>query len=160
MKASVYIESSVISYCVARTSQNLIVAARQAITQEWWNSGIKRYTCYISAVVEREISAGDPEAAKQRRKLIAEIPSLQVNEDAQDLTQGLLSAQLLPIGSVDDALHIAIASVHGMAYLLTWNFKHINNAETKGRIMTFVEKSGYRCPVLCSPEELGGSFDD
>jgi predicted nucleic acid-binding protein len=53
---------------------------------------------------------------------------LHINEDTQELTQGLLSARLLPMGSVDDALHIAVASVHGMEYLLTWNFKHINNA--------------------------------
>ena len=110
--------------------------------------------------MEREIAAGDPEAAKQRLELIAELPSLHINEDVQKLTQGLLSARLLPLDSVDDALHIAVASVHGMEYLLTWNFKHINNAEMKGKIMNFIEQSGYICPVLYSPEELGGGFDD
>lgn len=121
---------------------------------------MERYVCYVSAVVEREIAAGDSEAARQRLELIARLPSLHINEEAQDLTQGLLAARLLPIGSVDDALHISVAAVHGMEYLLTWNFKHINNAEMKSKITTFVEKSGYICPVLCSPEELGGAFDD
>lgn len=121
---------------------------------------MERYVCYVSVVVEREIAAGDSEAARQRLKLIAQLPSLHINEEAQELTQGLLAARLLPIDSVDDALHISVAAVHGMEYLLTWNFKHINNAEMKKKITTFVEKSGYICPVLCSPEELGGAFDD
>ena len=157
MKESVYIESSVISYCTSRTSRDLIVAARQAITQDWWESKLKKYKFYVSPVVEREISAGDPEAARKRLDFILEIPALHVTTEAQELAEGLLDARLLPAGSVDDALHIACASVHGMDYLLTWNFKHINNAETKNRILYFIQDSGYACPVLCSPEELGAS---
>lgn len=155
MAASVYIESSVVSYCAARTSQHLIVAARQAITQEWWSWGLKRYDCYVSAVVEREIGSGDAEAAKKRLQLIEGLPSLIINEAAQVLTQGLISVQLLPPHSIDDALHIAVAAAHEMDYLLTWNFKHINNAVMKGRIAEFIKMRGYTCPVLCSPEELG-----
>ncbi len=87
--------------------------------------------------------------------MILDIPALRVTIEAQQLAEGLLNANLLPPGCVDDALHIAIASAHGMDYLLTWNFKHINNAETKNKIYTFIQESGYVCPVLCSPEELG-----
>ena len=142
MKESVYIESSVISYCTSRTSRDLIVAARQAITLEWWESKLTQYDAYVSPVVEREISAGDRDAARKRIRLILEIPSLRVTEESQKLADGLLAAQLLPPGSVDDALHIALASAHGMDYLLTWNFKHINNAETKSKIFYFYKKPG------------------
>ena len=155
MKESVYIESSVVSYCTSRTSRDLIIAARQAITLDWWEFKLTQYDTYVSPVVEREISVGDKEAARKRLDLILEIPSLHVITEAQKLAEGLLAAQLLPVGSVDDALHIALASAHGMDYLLTWNFKHINNAETKNKIFYFIQDSGYTCPVLCSPEELG-----
>ena len=154
-KESVYIESSVISYCASRTSRDLIIAARQAITLDWWESKLKQYDIYVSPVVEREISAGDKEAARKRLDLVLEIPSLHVTTEAQEIAEGLLAEQLLPAGCVDDALHIAIATAHGMDYLLTWNFKHINNAETKNRIFYYIQESGYACPVLCSPEELG-----
>lgn len=87
--------------------------------------------------------------------MIAAMPSLRITFEAQQAAEGLLNAGLLPLGSVDDALHIAVAAAHGMDYLLTWNFKHINNASTKNRILKFIESSGYECPVLCSPEELG-----
>lgn len=155
MKEAVYIETSVISYCTSRTSRDLIMAARQAITLDWWESKLKLYNVYVSPVVEREISAGDKDAARKRLNLILEIPALHVTTEAEKLAEGLLAAQLLPAGSVDDALHIALASAHGMDYLLTWNFKHINNAETKNKIFFFIQDFGYACPVLCSPEELG-----
>jgi predicted nucleic acid-binding protein len=155
MKPLVYVESSVVSYCVARTSTNLVAAARQAITQEWWKTNFGRYELFVSAVVEREIAAGDPAAAQQRLALILGLPSLRVSVEAQSLAGDLLASKLLPADSVDDALHIAVASVHGMDYLVTWNFKHINNAATRHGIMNLVERAGYGSPMLCSPEELG-----
>lgn len=155
VKRTVYIESSVISYCASIISRDLVTAARQAITQDWWNTQLAYYNAFVSPVVEREISLGDQEAAKRRLQLIAAMPSLRITSEAQQTAEGLLNAGLLPPGSVDDALHIAVAAAHGMDYLLTWNFKHINNASTKNRIFRFIENSGYECPVLCSPEELG-----
>ena len=69
----------------------------------------------------------------------------------------LLTARAVPANSARDALRIAIAATQGAEYLLAWNFKHINNAETRALIARVVEKQGFRCPVLCSPEELGGT---
>jgi hypothetical protein len=157
MKALVYIESSVISYHTARSSRDLITAARQAITQDWWDNHFHRYDNYVSVIVEQEIGSGDPRAAQRRIDLILSTPSLQLSDEAKYIAEGLLAAQLLPAGSVADAMHIGIAAVNGMDYLLTWHFKHINNAETKNRIVRFIENEGYICPVLCSPEELGGT---
>ncbi len=155
MKGTVYIESSVISYCASRTSRDLIIATRPSITQDWWNTNLDRYETYVSPVVEREVSAGDQEMAGKRLELILEIHALKVTLEAQQLAQGILSIKLLPAGCLDDALHIGIAAAHGMDYLLTWNFKHINNAETKNGIFSFIQEAGYVCPILCSPEELG-----
>ena len=156
MQASVYIETSVISYCTARPSTDIIVAARQAITRQWWEDTRRRFDLYVSVLVLEEAMAGDQEAAAQRMRLCADLGILRVTVAAEELAQGLLDGGLLPKSSVEDALHIAIATVHGMDYLLTWNFRHINNAEMKAKISSSVEAAGYECPVMCSPEELGG----
>lgn len=156
MSQLVYIETSVVSYCTARPSNHIITAAKQAITRTWWEQESPRFSLYISAVVEREASRGDPGAAQERMELVRDLPLLAITNEAEELALHLIKKQLLPAHSEEDALHIAIASVHGMDYLLTWNFKHINNAETKTDIARVVQDAGYRCPMICSPEELGG----
>ena len=155
MSATVYIESSVISYLASRPSQNLITAARQAITQEWWEERRSQYDVYISTLVEYEISRGDPSAADRRLAYIAEIPALDITNQANALAKDLLLQHAVPKNSEEDALHIGIAAASGMEFLLTCNFKHINNAETKAAITKVIEDQGYICPILCSPEELG-----
>jgi rubrerythrin len=107
-------------------------------------------------LVEEEISSGDAVAANQRLQAVARIPSVAITEQAQQLAARLITTKAVPANSVEDALHIAIAATQGTEYLLTWNFKHINNAETKALIAKIIEEEGYICPVLCSPEELGG----
>nr|VFJ51349.1 MAG: hypothetical protein BECKFW1821A_GA0114235_10318 [Candidatus Kentron sp. FW]VFJ59636.1 MAG: hypothetical protein BECKFW1821B_GA0114236_10499 [Candidatus Kentron sp. FW] len=156
MKPTVYVESSVIGYLTARPSRDVVTAARQAITAQWWKRHRGRYELFISALVEEEISQGDPEAAEKRLVLADGIPALDVTERANALAKGLIARGVVPRSSEEDALHIGIAAAAGMDYLLTWNFKHINNAETKGAIARVVEHNGFACPVLCSPEELGG----
>lgn len=156
MKATVYIESSVISYLTSRPSRDVVIAGRQAVTLEWWNSHRDRFELRISILVEEEISRGDPAVAQQRIDAVAEIASLSISDEAVEIAEALVSHGAVPRGSEEDALHIGIAAAQGADYLLTWNFKHINNAETKTRITKTVESFGYVCPQLCSPEELGG----
>lgn len=155
MPAAVYIESSVISYLTARASRDVVTAARQAITEEWWQERRQAFEVYISVLVEEEISAGNPEAAYLRLEAVAGLPSLEVSVEAERIAQALLDSGAVPLGSPEDALHIGIAAANGVEYLLTWNFKHINNAQTKAAIAEVIELHGFLSPVLCSPEELG-----
>ncbi len=156
MPPSVYVETSVISYLTARQSQDVIVAARQAITRNWWQETRQRFELYISTLVVAEAAAGDSDAAAQRTQATSGIPILELTDSAQALAKQLIEQGLMPKASVEDSLHIALATVHGTDFLLTWNFRHINNAEMKARIAVAVEAAGYECPVICSPEELGG----
>ncbi|MDD4735511.1 MAG: type II toxin-antitoxin system VapC family toxin [Kiritimatiellae bacterium] len=160
MKPIVYIESSVISYLTSRPSRDVVIAGRQAVTHDWWENHRSRFELRISVLVEEEISRGDPEAAQLRVSKVAGIAGLAVSDEAVELAELLLEKCVVPKGSEDDALHIAVASAQGVDYLLTWNFKHINNAETRNAIAEVVESCGYVCPQLCSPEELGGMTDD
>ena len=157
MSSAVYFESTNISHLISRPSRDLVAASRQAITAEWWLNSKSQFEVYISALVIEEISGGDAIAASQRMHAAADIPSVAITEEAQVLADVLLTSKAVPANSARDALHIAIAATQGAEYLLTWNFKHINNAETRGRIVRVGEEQGFRCPVLCSPEELGGT---
>ena len=110
--------------------------------------------------MEEEISRGDTLAAERRIARIEDIPSLLISDEATALAELLLAQGAVPKGSEADALHIGIAAAQGVDYLLTWNFRHINNAEMKSAIIKIVESQGFVCPQLCSPEELGGISDD
>jgi predicted nucleic acid-binding protein len=156
MPSSVYVETSVISYLTARQSQDVIIAARQAITRNWWQETRHRFDVYLSMLVIDEAGAGDAGAAAQRAQVMDGLPILELTDAAQALAGQLIGQGLVPKTSVEDSLHIALATVHGMDFLLTWNFRHINNAEMKARIGAAIEAVGYECPVICSPEELGG----
>jgi hypothetical protein len=158
MKASVYLETSVISYLAARPSRDLIVAAHQQITVEWWEVR-DSWELSISALVVSEAGSGDGEAAGRRLALLQRLPLLTLNDAALDLTEQLLAKAALPAKAREDALHIAIAAVHGMDYLLTWNCKHIANAVKRPTIEAVCETSGYRPPIICTPEELLGDRD-
>ena len=159
MSESVYIESSVVSYLTARPSRDLVIAGRQAITADWWLVQRKRYDVYISELVIEEISAGHADAAAARLAAVSNFASVSTTPEAHQLAEALLASGAVPANSPRDALHIAIAATQGVEFLLTWNFKHINNAETRSLIAKVVADHGCVCPVLCSPEELGASND-
>jgi len=153
MSASVYIESSVISFLRARPIRDVVITGRQTITSEWWATQ-KNYDLYVSPLVIEEISGGDAHAAQARLAAIAGLPSVSILPQAEQIANRLLAAKALPENSERDALHIAIAATQNMEYLLTWNFKHINNATTRALVINTVAAEGYMCPILCSPEEL------
>ncbi len=137
-----------------------MIAGRQAISHDWWENHRQRFELRVSALVEEEISRGDPLAAQRRFALIQDIPSLAISDEATELAELLLKQGAVSEGSEEDALHIGIAAAQGADYLLTYNFKHINNAEMKSAITKVVESCGFVCPQICSPEELGGTSND
>ena len=137
-----------------------MIAGRQAISHDWWENHRQRFELRVSALVEEEISQGDSSAAQRRLSLIKDIPSLAISDEATKLAELLLTQRAVSEGSEEDALHIGIDAAQGADYLLTWNFKHINNAEMKSAITKTVESCGLVCPQICSPEELGGTSND
>lgn len=153
---SVYLETTFVSYLVARPSRDLRVAAHQQATQEWWANRRHAFENCVSQVVIDEASAGDPAEVQKRLAIIGGLPALEITEDAETLTQAIMAARLLPLNAVRDAAHIAVAAVHAIDYLLTWNCKHLANAQIARRIVLVCEKLGYRMPTICTPEELMG----
>ena len=153
---TVYIETSVVSYYTSRPSRDLVIAARQEITREKWPETLKSFEIYISALVIKEAEQGDSEAAQNRLTAIAKMPILPISDEAERLSSILINDGPIPEQFIEDALHISLAAVNGMDYLLTWNFTHINNAQMKTKIISVVEAEGFQCPTICSPEELLG----
>lgn len=156
MNSTVYLETSVVSYFANRDSRDVIVLAQQQITRDWWRNAARQFDLFVSDLVMAEISQGDPDAATSRIAAVAPIPILGVDAGAEALAARLLQVAALPQKAEDDALHIAIAAVNGMEFLLTWNCTHIANARTREIINMCCRNAGYEPPVICTPAELGG----
>ncbi|HKI37522.1 MAG TPA: type II toxin-antitoxin system VapC family toxin [Gemmataceae bacterium] len=154
---SVYLETTFISYLVARPSRDLLVAAHQQATQEWWANRRSEFENCVSQVVIDESSVGDPAEVQKRLAIIAGVPALAVTEPAESLTRAIMAAGILPPHAFPDAAHVAVAAVHAVDYLLTWNCKHLANAQIARRIAVVCEKLGHRMPMICTPEELMGA---
>lgn len=148
MKPKVYVETTIVSYLVARPSRDVVVAAHQQITDEWWETRRQSFDLFASQVVLREASAGDEEMAQRRIEL------LEVTDEAVELAERLLASGALPRKAAEDALHIAVAVVNGMDYMITWNCKHIANAAMRSKIEQLCRTDGYAPSVICTPEEL------
>lgn len=151
-----YLETSVVSYLTARPSMNIITAAHQLITTRWWSHRRADFELVISELVLEEAARGDADAAAKRLEALEGIPVLGVTSDVSDLAWSIVRTHLLPEKAFPDALHIAVASVHAVDYLLTWNCSHIANAELLPRVTKLVEETGFNMPFVCTPEELLG----
>jgi hypothetical protein len=160
MKPRVYLETTIPSYLTAWPSRDLVRAAHQQITREWWDQRRIQFDLFISQVVLDECRSGDPTAAAARLAALQDFALLEQTDDATRLAQLLIQQVPLPDRAAVDALHIAIAAVQGMDYLLTWNCTHIANATLRESIEAVCRASGYEPPGICTPEELlteGGS---
>lgn len=157
MRETVYIETSIVGYLTARMSNNLILMANVEATQEWWDSRREQFDLYISQTVLDEVARGDAEIASRRLEILKEFPLLDVNESVQDLAIQFLAKSNLPPKAADDALHIAVATVYSLDYLLTWNCKHIANAQIQKKLAQISFDSGYELPTICTPYELMGA---
>jgi hypothetical protein len=156
VKQRVYIETTIVSYLTARPSRDLILAAHQEVTRQWWDERRADFEIYVSQQVVDEAARGDPEAAKRRLALLADVASLRVTDQALQLARELVRVHAMPQEAAEDALHIALAAVSGMGLLLTWNCRHIANAEMAPAIRETIERAGYEPPIICTPDELMG----
>lgn len=166
MAASVYVETTVLSYLTARPSGHLVTAAHQKITAEWWRTAPARYRLVASAVVTREAQADDPIMAAKRLALLADLELVDTPDEARELSRHLLKAGLLPPDAGADALHVAVAAVNHVEYLATWNLRHLAGAVVRRRIENALRARGFEPPEICTPEELmtdnqtDGGLDD
>jgi hypothetical protein len=156
MPKLVYIETTIPSYLAAWPSRDLVQAARQQITHDWWNNRRQAFDLCTSQTVLDEAAAGDADAAKRRMPYLHDLPLLDLSEAVNDVAKAIINSGLLPQKAARDAIHIAVTSVHSVDILLTWNCRHIANAAIMKELSEAIERCGFEMPVLCTPEGLLG----
>jgi hypothetical protein len=159
LRPRLYLDTTIPSYLTARVSRDLNIARYQKITTQWWNSWRTNFDIRISELVWKEASRGNPEAAERRLQLLARFPLLEVNERAYALCERLLRDCCLPDRASMDAAHVAVAAIHGMEFLLTWNFAHLVNTNFAPKIRSVCELEGHSSPLLCTPEQLIARYE-
>ena len=157
----VYIETSFISFLSSKPSRNLVAMAWQQVSLDWWECRRPLFDLYTSELVIDEAKRGDRKAAERRLTFIEQLPVLNVSDSAIALAQRFLDEGAMPAKAFGDALHVALAVVHHMDYLLTWNCRHIDNAQTKAMIRRLCIREDLSFPEICTPQELmGETFDE
>ena len=156
MNARVYVETTVVSFLTAQPGGDLATRAKKQATKRWWKVERSNFDLFTSELVVQEAGSGHPEAAQRRLEVLGKLPSLEVTDDVSDVAQKIVGPGMIPEKYADDALHIAVATINGMDYLLTWNLTHIANATLRRKYESVIRSAGYRPPTICTPEELLG----
>ena len=151
---TVYLETSVFGYLASRISADLVTAGNQQLTRDWWENHRQRFELFVSQAVISECLAGDSDAADERDVFLKDLPVLDIDDDSRDLAANILEGVPLPQNADVDALHIALAAINGMDYLLTWNCKHIANPSLRRIIEEVLLAANVAPPVICTPQEL------
>ncbi len=153
-KPTLYLETSVPSYYTARQSPDLVIAGHQLVTRDWWENHVDKYKVYISELVQEEAERGDAKAAQRRLEAIAPFEMISVTQKALDLAAVYIQKLPIPVSAEADAVHLALASVNDIDYLLTWNCRHIARGSIIRTIPAVNAEYGYGSPTICTPEEL------
>lgn len=156
MKPKLYVETTIPSYLTSWPSRDLVIAGHQQITTEWWSKRRSAFDMYISQFVLDEAKAGDPRAARGRLKAVQGLRLLDIIPEVGALAASLLASGAIPPRAATDAAHIAIAAVHRMDFLMTWNCVHLANAAITKTVAKVCGQHDLECPVICTPEELMG----
>ena len=130
-----------------------MIAGHQEITREWWGRR-DHFELFVSEAVVDEARRGDAVVAARRQALLSGIPVLDLGVEVHDLADRLLRIRAVPAKALVDAVHIAVAAVNRIDYLLTWNCTHIANAAVRGKIEQACRAAGLQAPTICTPEEL------
>ena len=151
--STVYVETTIVSYLTARRSRDVVLAAHQALTRDWWR-GRTAYQLRVSQLVIDEAAVGDPLLRARRLRALRGISVLPLTDAATRLAGELVRKGALPEKATVDAFHIGVAAAHEVAYLLTWNCKHLANATMRSTIEAVCRSEGLSPPIICTPEEL------
>ncbi len=153
-KEKVYLDSTIPSYKVGSISRDLIIAARQELTAEWWETDRNDFDLYISEVVIEEIRGGDQEEALKCRYLLEGITVLAPKPEIEETTRKYMEFFNFSEKLYRDMSHVAFAVLYEMDYLLTWNFTHLANVDMENQLIKLNRKLGYEMPKICTPEQL------
>jgi predicted nucleic acid-binding protein len=153
-RPKLYLDTSVISYLAARPSRDALTRSRQELTRYWREHRRHEFALYTSELVKEEAERGNAEASRARMEILRHTQLAPPSAAADFLAPLFLRATGLPKKASNDMRHVALATVHGMKYLLTWNCKHLANPNVLRMVTKICQQGGYQPPLLCTPEEL------
>jgi hypothetical protein len=159
VKEIAYIETTIVSYLVARPSRDLVLSAHQQVTREWWENERVNYHCIASEEVAREAMLGDTGMAQARIKLLDEVRIVGITAEVEAMAATFMATGALPPTMRPDATHLAAATLSGADYLLTWNCRHLANAHVLRRLQKEAKRRGWQLPGVCTPLELMGDCE-
>lgn len=151
---SVYIETTIPSYLTSRKSRQPALAEDQNATRFWWDTQRGRFRLFTSVFTLAEAGAGDPTLAGKRLNALEGIPTLDIPDDFEHLESDIIQLFQLPDKAATDASHLALAIVHEIDYLLTWNCTHLANAILQKELLDYCGYHQLHVPVICTPETL------
>jgi len=155
---SVYIETTIVSLLVGNPSRDLITAANQQATRDWWRLRKDHFFCVTSVEVIREASQGDANEVRKRHEILRNLNLLAISSEAEALAEAFLQTGALPPGAQSDAMHLAVSTASQVDYLLTWNCRHLANAQILRRLEIEAVRKGWKLPKVCTPLELMGDL--
>lgn len=158
-KPTIYVETTIPSFLTARPSGDLITAGEQETTRQWWETRREEFELFVSDLVLAEAARGDAAAAQKRLETLKDLPLFAADSEVDALTEAILKSGIIPPKAAAEAVHVALATRHGMNVLMTWNCKQIANAVLLHRLSEVVARAGYRLPIVCTPRELTGGLD-
>jgi len=157
---SVYVETTIPSYLVARRSRDLIVSAHQQLTHDWWETARHRFDLFVSEAVLDEMRSGDSRTAAKRIALVADLQVLKYSADVEELASEYERRLGLTGAATSDLPHLAYSVVYNMDYLLTWNCRHIANGLIIRQLLKVNHLLGRPTPVILTPTELMADLAD
>jgi hypothetical protein len=143
---SIYIETTIPSLAAARSSRDIISAAHQVITRNFWENERQKYDLYISQFVLDECARGDTEAAKRRLDLLVDIKSLPITKEVIELASLYKHILNIPDKAYIDASHLAVSVIAEMDYVLSWNFTHMR-VVSYSKLLKYNETRGLKTPL-------------
>lgn len=151
---TVYIETTIVSYLVADKSADAVTTMRQEVTGLWWQHRRPWFACFISEEVVDEAGVGDTEQVRRRLEALRGMERLPISDAVGELAAAFLETGAMPQKAARDAVHLAVAACSGIDFLLTWNCRHLANAQILRRLNLEAEKAGWHLPQVCTPQQL------
>jgi hypothetical protein len=156
---TVYIETTIASFLVARTKENTLSRQWQIWTKDWWQLRRSYFECVTSPEVLREAADGDKEMSRKRLEMLKALTVLEWTPMVDEMANDFLNAGALPQKAKADAEHLAFATIYDINYLLTWNLKHLANAMIQARLKPVAKRRGFELPIVCTPLQLMGKIE-
>ena len=156
MKQTVYIETSIPSFYYDEVRTEPEMVARRQWPREWWDNYGHHYSLVTSEAVLEELNDGDYPNKDKTLTLMNDVLLLPVEPPIAEIVQAYIQHQVMPQDPLGDALHLALTSYHKCDFLLTWNCKHLANANKFSHIRRVNTMLGLFVPILTTPLELSG----